>query len=494
MAAPPSITGTEPAAGGPSRAERVAAAGRGPVGWRFGGVLALLFAMQWAMRQTFHGFHLPALVLMTGVFAGCCALLGGWRKPPPVGPAAAGIGLVLALTALGLLVVRESVFFTAGPYRLADRALPLLAVAALATGWLTRRRSTFRLLTAIGCTTFALFLVTQMRRSPTPVIDVWSVTTEAAKALLSGRNPYALTYSDIYERFAWEGYGYDMIFVYLPGLVLHYAPVVAAGFDVRFANLLAQTGGLALCAWFVRPTRPPGGSPTAALAAAGVVGVFWFHGGQVHLLEMAWAEALLLLYLCLAFWAWRRSAWLTGLALVLFLTLKQSAWFCAPFLAALAVRERRWRLMAAVAAGVAVIVGPFFLWNPAAFFHNVVEMLMQMAPRDDAMSWGAACLRFAPALFSRVSALSYLLLGGALVALCLRLRGLSGEDAVLETQKWLVLGLLGFFLFLKVAFFNYYYLVAGLLAFHLCSAAGVAKGLSPVASAEEGGGHESHRA
>ena len=45
-----------------------------------------------------------------------------------------------------------------------------------------------------------------------------------------------------------------------------------------------------------------------------------------------------------------------------------------------------------------------------------------------------------------------------------RLRRLRGDAAVAEAAKWMALGLLGFFLFLKVSFFNYYYVVAGLLA------------------------------
>ncbi|KPK61935.1 MAG: hypothetical protein AMK73_07230 [Planctomycetes bacterium SM23_32] len=452
-------------------------------GLRLAGLLALQFALLLSIRQASVGFSLWALIVVTVVFAGCWVLLGCWDRPAPAGPAALAAGLPLTLLTLGLLVFTESVYFTAGPYRAPDRALPALAFAVLAAGWLTRRRRTARLLLAVGCATFALFLVTQVRRSPTPVIDVWSVTTEAARALLAGRNPYALTYSDIYERFGWKGFGYERVFVYLPGMLLHYAPAVAVGLDVRCANLLAQAGGLAVFAWFVRRAWAGDRSWAGALCGAAATGIFWFHKGQVHLLEMAWAEGLLLFYLCLALWAWRRSEWLTAVALVLFLSLKQTAWFCAPFLAALAVKERRWRLMAGVAAGVGVVVSPFFLWNPGAFFHNVAELLMQMKPREDSLGWGAVCLRYAPGLSSWVAALSYVVLGGAWVALIVRLRRRSEQDALLETQKWMLLGLFGFFLFLKVSFFNYYYLVAGLLAFHLCVGATIARAADAPAAA-----------
>jgi len=316
------------------------------------------------------------------------------------------------------------------------------------------------------------------------------------------QNPYGREYSNVYEGTQIESPDYKMLFNYLPGLILHYVPGTVFGGDIRWTNLVGIACGLLLFAVCARSQKDePRGGPhpsqglayscwrrcaerdsfagrgTAAVAVrqhpvtrAAAVVLFWYHGGQVLVVEQAWPEAWLLVYVGLALWTWRRSTLVPAVALVLALTLKQTAWFCAPFFLALAVKERRWGLIAAVAAGVTAIVLPFLLWNPGAFVQNVVVHFFEIAPRTNALSWSAACLRDAPALFPYAYRLSYVVYAAALACLVLRLRHLRGRDAVLETHVWMTVGLLALFLFLKQSFFNYYYVVGGLLAFTFCLA------------------------
>lgn len=87
-------------------------------------------------------------------------------------------------------------------------------------------------------------------------------------------------------------------------------------------------------------------------------------------------------------------------------------------------------------------------------------------PFSISQRWGALCLLHAPSLFRWVTGLSLLTYGIALICLLRRLMRPADEDPVLETTKWMALGLAGFFLFLKQSFFNYYYVIGGLLAFY----------------------------
>jgi hypothetical protein len=434
-------------------------------------LLGVEYALLWSAWRTQGDFALLSIAVLSAALAALWTRAWGAGLRGRASGAAAVVGGILAAAVVWELVSADPLMFARFVNSLPRRILALLALAALAAGWLAKRRRTARAWLAAGTLTFGLFLAFQLVRSPRPIMDVWHVTTQAADAFLSGSNPYGRFYSDIYREAGWVGYGYPMEFVYLPGTLLHAAVPRLLGLDIRWASLIGLTAGLLLFASCVRRRSEQQRRTIPTIATAAVVVIFWFHSGQVFLLEQAWAEGLLVLYICLAFWAWRRHAWLAAAALVCALSIKQTVWFCVPFFLALAAKERRWKGAAAVAVGVALVVGPFFLWDPAAFLRSVVEVLLvRTPPRPDSLTWSAAAMLHAPSLQPAVGLLSFVAYGGAFVALCVRLRRSSAEDAVWETLKWTTLGLFGVFLFLKMSFFNYYYLVCGLLAFYLVSA------------------------
>ena len=408
-------------------------------------------------------YSLPSLILVTVAFAVLLFLFLRRHFEGFDSLVVPGTGLLCVGMLLTDLVVVDPLLFGHSPQIIFLKALPFLAVGLLGAGWWTGRDRLGRLALAAGVLGFALYLAAQLLRTPSPVMDVWTITTEAAEAFLAGKNPYRLFYTDVYEKAGMPGYGYEMRFIYLPGHLLHAALPAAFGLDIRWVSLVAIAGGLGLFAWIVECNS----SRMLRVGAGTAVIIFWVHGGQPYLLEQSWPEAMLLVYLCLALWAWSSRPRIACIALVLALSLKQTTWFFAPFLIALLVAERRWGVIAVVAGGVALIVSPFFFWDPHAFFENVVLDLLQKSPRPNALSWASVVLRRVPSAFALITALSYVVYFAALAMLINRLRKRPREEWLAETEKWMIVGVFGFFLFLKQAFFNYYYLVSGLLAFYL---------------------------
>lgn len=436
--------------------------------WRHGGVLlVLLFALIGAVWHARGLYSLAGLCVVSGASAACVLFLP--RRPPRAGPWWAV--LILASLLSGVLVCNalwgDVLSYAALRMRKTYRLPAAVSLGMLVGYWVMRRRQSFTPLLIGSVVCYVAFMSTQLMRSPAPIIDGWVLTTEATERLLDGRYVYGHAYSDVYAAHGLPGFGYRVFLIYPPGLILHYVPAVWLGEDVRWMNLTAMAFGLLFFAsWVPRPSGP--GGLTHTVTAAGAVVMFWFHGGQAWALEQAWPAPWILLYLCLALWAWRRSAWVTVVAVAVGLTFKQTTWLCAPFLLALAIKERRWKLIASVAVGVGVIVGPFFFWHPAAFFRDVVLDLLQKPPRVDALSWSAVCLRHAKWLYEWAYLLGYVIYAVCLGWLAWRMRTLRREDALMETARWMTFALLGLFLFLKQSFFNYYYVSNGLLVFYVC--------------------------
>lgn len=426
--------------------------------------LLLLLAMLWVSRG---GYNVPCLVVLTLLAVGWTvyAILGstGLRFSTADG----AIALFACLLVVLDLLLQDPTYYSTRGSRLTPLIPALASLGCLSAGWLARRPPRRYILLCVAVLLYGGFLGTELLRSPNPIIDVWSISTQATDTLLSGHNPYVPVYSDIYKEHGLPGYGYVMRYIYLPGLLMHLALPRVMGLDVRWMYVLAATLSFGLCAVEIRRRRstPRHGRPFLIAGTAAIV--FWYFGGQVFLIEQSWPEVLILFYAVLALWAWRRSAWVTGAALVLMLSLKQTSWFLVPFLLVPAVRQRRWRLIAGVAAASAVPIIVFLAWNPGAFLSCTIFDLLRKAPRPDSLSWSAVTLRHAPGLLAGVTALSFATYAAALGTLIYRsVRG-GGRPLLDETLLWTVLGLFGFFLFLKQSFFNYYYLVAGLLAWLL---------------------------
>ncbi len=241
----------------------------------------------------------------------------------------------------------------------------------------------------IGCfivlllaTTFGVQMIKRAQTGPTRFIHDGAVQTEDSVTFLTaGVNPYSADYRQspfggyidtfsqgVRPNPAWTHY------VYLPFLTLASVPFsvglrsVTGWFDERVVFILAE---LLAVVMVVRLAR---GREWRLLI------------GSLFLLNPIWTNFFVigfndvfmfaLLAGCLA--SLQRRQWLAaGIWYGLAAASKQSAWLFAPFFLAylvwgLRASRRQWgRSVAAAALTAAIIIGPFFLWDPQGFIDDV---------------------------------------------------------------------------------------------------------------------------
>jgi hypothetical protein len=238
--------------------------------------------------------------------------------------------------------------------------VPLGVAAALAVaGYRARPRLALTVLVAL------LFLLPQallilFRGADAPVQDSVLLTDASAGRLLQGIDPYGHDYVDdaTLRRFWAPEIPVNPLlahYPYPPGLILLATPLRALGLGAAWL-WLPVIAALGLAAY-------------AAAGRAGVVAVvlnplllldYLSLLGDVFFLAAALAAVGLLR---------RRRAVAAGALVGVALALKQTAVILLPALAWLAWRERRLvRVAAGAAAALLVLVGPFVLWSPRAFF------------------------------------------------------------------------------------------------------------------------------
>jgi hypothetical protein len=207
-----------------------------------------------------------------------------------------------------------------------------------------------------------------------PEIDVWTVEMDSAKALLSGVNPFSITFPDPYHGMSdYFPPGVSVNgrlqfgFVYPPLVLLFCLPGYILGGDPRWSLLVAMEIA-ALLIGYARPGRLP------KLAAVG----FLFMPRTFFVMDRAWSDALVVMLTAMvAFSALRRPRWLF-FALGLYVCLKQHMFIGIPALFLLLPRPVPWgeaaRLTAKGAAVAGAVTLPFFLWGPRAFVASVIDI------------------------------------------------------------------------------------------------------------------------
>ncbi len=230
-----------------------------------------------------------------------------------------------------------------------------------------------------------------IRAAPSPRIDVFVFQQEAARALLDGRNPYSMTFSDIYQSTA-------------PGERPVYGPELsnngqlAFGFPYPPLSLYLSTAGYAA-------TGDHRHAQLAAIALAGLLMAFmrtdWssvafatlflFAPRTFFILGRGWTEPFVVLFFVATVFCAVRCRKLLPIALGLFLASKQYLVLAVPLVPLLMEGPFRWRpylLLLVKAAGLALVVtAPFMLWDWNAFWHSLVTV-QKIAPfREDALSY-----------------------------------------------------------------------------------------------------------
>ena len=210
--------------------------------------------------------------------------------------------------------------------------------------------------------------------SPNPPIDVYTVEVESLKALLSGVNPFSITFPDPYNGtspFFPPGVSVNgrllFGFVYPPLTLLMCLPGWLLAHDPRVSTLAGMSGA-ALLIGYARPGMLP------KLIAA----LFLLMPRTFFVANYAWTDSfIVLLTAAVAFAAVRQARWLF-VAIGLYACVKQQMFIGAPALLLVLPRPWSWRGLAPIVLGAmgvaAVVTLPFVLWNPKAFVHSVLDI------------------------------------------------------------------------------------------------------------------------
>jgi hypothetical protein len=270
-------------------------------------------------------------------------------------------------------------------------AVAYLLAAAIALGLLEHKR-VWRFAAPVAVALYLAIGVWLIHRAaPKPAIDVYVFQQEAAKTLLHGGNPYAMSFDDIYrdtkpaDRPVYAsnlvrdgkvlfGFPYPPLSLYLS--TLGYA---VAG-DYRHAQLVALAGAALLIAF----TRP--GSESSLFAI-----LLLFAPRSFFVLCRGWTEPFAVLFLAATVFCALRYRKLLPIALGLLLASKQYLVLALPLVPLLVDGPNLWRRsikLALQAVAVAVVVtAPLALWDPQAFWHSLVTVQKLSPFREDALSY-----------------------------------------------------------------------------------------------------------
>lgn len=279
--------------------------------------------------------------------------------------------------------------------------------------------------------------------SKRPPIDVFDLQSQGADELLRGHDPYAtVRVTDTNDPSA------SVPYTYMPVTLLATTLSRVATGDIRWAMLAALVLG-ALCLRQARRDAPDLLRDAAALILI---------GGPLtgFILEESWVDLIPLGLLCGAAWAFasqRRTA--AAILFGLAFAGKQPLVIGFPLLLLLPGIGRR---ELAISAGVAAAtVLPFFAWSPSAFWHGTVSYFAHLPPRSDALTLSNLLdLRFQHHPGEVV--------GLAAAVLIVALAWKRVPRTIGSVLLLVCVALLAIFLTGRIAFANYYFLLAGIAA------------------------------
>lgn len=224
--------------------------------------------------------------------------------------------------------------------------------------------------------------------NPSPRIDVWTFQRDAVNALTAGTDPYAVDNASIYTpeeeartypAGAVQDGRVQVGYTYPPVTLLAYVPAQLLTGDVRYGNLVAWLGAIALIA-LARPGP----------LARGAAGMLAFTPLSLFVLHESFTEPITLLLLAATAAAAIRAPRWMGIALGLLLVSKQHLVLVAP-MALLLLRPgttpREAGRQALLAVGSAALVTlPFFLWDPGAMWRSLVAWYLALPARPDSFA------------------------------------------------------------------------------------------------------------
>jgi hypothetical protein len=394
-----------------------------------------------------------AVVAATAALIACVHLIRRGAAPDP-DPTVLDERLLAGVALFGLMGVIGWAPSFVGPTTVALERAPGCTFAVLALAAFVTRRSQSRgrhvALLAGTLIATAVFGIAHISSARGIGFDVLLLHEGAAEALLNGDNPYtdAVTVPDGSPN-AEPG---DVItgYVYPPITALFYALGHWLTPDARYVGLVAWLIVIVVVGWVGAKRRSNRSLYTAMLLAA--VPGLWL------VLRAAWTEPLSLAFLSagLSCWAFRAAS---GLGVGAMLASKQYFVVTAPVL--LLHRDQGW-LRRLMFAGLALLmtIGPFLIWDAAAFWESAIVFHTQTAPRFDGANviglLSLAGLEWAPPV--------WVPLGLGLMA-----GAWAGRDSTTRRRFVLAMAaaLAASFLVSSQAFANYWFLVFGMCVFAL---------------------------
>lgn len=262
-----------------------------------------------------------------------------------------------------------------------------LAAAAVLCGLALSERPPFeKALPYLLVAAFCFVGAWMVRTSPAPFIDVYVFQKDASAELLAGRNPYAMTYPDIYGNSPFYGEGLSVNgrlqfgFPYFPLSLLLALPGQVWGGDYRYAQIAASALG-ALLLMLARPGR------WSRVAAA----LYLFTPRAFFVVEQGWTDPFVVFGLGASVFAAVRFPKALPYVLGLFLAVKQYLVFAAPAVWLLLPRpldrKEALRFVGKVVGVAAAVTLPFALWDFKAFWHSVVALQTLQPFRTEALSY-----------------------------------------------------------------------------------------------------------
>jgi hypothetical protein len=430
------------------------------------GVLLAAVVLGWALQKSNGTLDAVALNRLTATIVFALAALLAPRMVSTERPLALALPPLLVL-ALGFQFAQLLLKAPGGFLQLPEDGMAtfyqLLALAAVTGGACVVERSWLR------HAFLALLLWSHLKmgawiiaHSPDPFIDVHMFQRDSLEAFLSGRNPYGITFPNIYgddtpfygkgllaPGRVLVGYLYPPInlFLSLPGHVL-------LG-DHRYSHLVAMTLTGALFA-YLRPGVL--GSACAAL--------YLFSPRSFYVLERGWTEPFVVLLLAATVFCACHLPRVLPYVFGLFISSKQYLVLVVPLYLLLLprplppVRQLAVHLLKAAAFPV-VLTLAFFVGSPRGFIRSVVEMQLMQPFRKDALSYSAWIVKQGGEALP-------IWLGFALAVLMVGLALWRAPRTPAGFAAGVGLTMLAFFSVNKQAFCNYYFLVVGAFA---CGAA-----------------------
>ena len=226
-----------------------------------------------------------------------------------------------------------------------------------------------------------LFLagIATVRLSPSPHIDVWTVQTYGARALLEGKNPFvAVAVVDTAPGVVRD----DVPYVYPPLQVLLTAPGLLLG-DVR----ATMGAALLLIGVSLRDLTLRSGRKLPAILCDAPALVVWLSPKLLFIFQQTWVDPVQIALICSGTaLAVRQRVWPAAVVFGLVLASKQTMFWVAPlaFVSFPAFRVRH----ALVAACIPVATYlPFALWNWPALLHANLGFVAGLPARPDALSF-----------------------------------------------------------------------------------------------------------